>query len=69
LLPKDYIRLRLTGELATEVSDASGTSLLDVRKRDWSGEMLSRLDIPREWLPPFTNPPKSPAGSATRRPG
>ena len=51
LLPKDFIRYRLTGEFATEVSDASGTSLLDVRKRDWSGEMLTALDIPREWLP------------------
>ncbi len=51
LLPKDYIRFRLTGEFATEVSDASGTSLLDVRKRDWSPAMLSALDIPRDWLP------------------
>jgi xylulokinase len=51
LLPKDYIRYKLTGEYATEVSDASGTSLLDVRKRDWSPAMLSALDIPRSWLP------------------
>jgi xylulokinase len=51
LLPKDYIRYKLTGEYATEVSDASGTSLLDVRKRDWSPAMLSALDIPRDWLP------------------
>ena len=51
LLPKDYIRYQLTGEYAAEVSDASGTSLLDVRKRDWSPAMLSALDIPREWLP------------------
>ncbi|MES2465297.1 MAG: FGGY family carbohydrate kinase, partial [Armatimonadota bacterium] len=51
LLPKDYIRYKLTGEYATEVSDASGTSLLDVRKRDWSPAMLSALDIPRNWLP------------------
>ena len=51
LLPKDYIRYKLTGEYAAEVSDASGTSLLDVRKRDWSGDMLSALDIPRAWLP------------------
>jgi xylulokinase len=51
LLPKDYIRYKLTGEFASEVSDASGTSLLDVRKRDWSPAMLSALDIPREWLP------------------
>lgn len=51
LLPKDYIRYRLTGEYAAEVSDASGTSLLDVRKRDWSPAMLLALGIPREWLP------------------
>jgi xylulokinase len=52
LLPKDYINLRMTGELATEVSDASGTLLFDVRRRAWSLEMLERLKIPKEWLPP-----------------
>ncbi|MGI5819013.1 MAG: xylulokinase [Armatimonadota bacterium] len=51
LLPKDYVRLRLTGEYATEVSDASGTSLLNVAQRRWSDVMLSRLEVPREWLP------------------
>ncbi len=51
LLPKDYVRLRLTGERATDVSDASGTLLLDLRKRAWSDEVLAKLDIPREWLP------------------
>ena len=51
LLPKDYIRYRLTGEFATEVSDASGTSLFDVGQRRWSQEMLEALDIPAEWLP------------------
>ncbi len=51
LLPKDYVRFRLTGEFATEVSDASGTLLFDVRRRAWAGEMLRALDIPREWLP------------------
>jgi xylulokinase len=51
LLPKDYIRYRLTGEYATEVSDASGTALLDVRNRRWSAEMLDALDIPHEWMP------------------
>ena len=40
LLPKDYIRFRLTGEFATEVSDASGTGLFDVKRREWSWEML-----------------------------
>lgn len=51
LLPKDYIRFRLTGVLATEVSDASGTLLFDVVQRRWSKEMLDALDIPFEWMP------------------
>lgn len=45
LLPKDYIRLKLTGEFATEVSDASGTLLLDVKKRRWSKRLLSLLEL------------------------
>ena len=57
LLPKDYIRFRLTGEYATEVSDASGTLLFDVRNRRWSGEMLSLLDIDRDLLPPCYESP------------
>ena len=51
LLPKDYVRLKLTGERATDASDASGTLLLDVRARDWSEEILDALEIPRAWLP------------------
>ncbi|MCU7512808.1 MAG: xylulokinase [Ignavibacteria bacterium] len=51
LLPKDYIRYRLTGELATEVSDASGTSLLDVNARNWADEILSLVNIRKEWMP------------------
>jgi xylulokinase len=51
LLPKDYIRYRLTGTFATEVSDASGTLLLDVVNRCWSRELLSRLDIDYKLLP------------------
>ena len=50
LLPKDYIRYKLTGEFATEVSDASGMNLLDVPQRQWSGEILSLLDIDRSLL-------------------
>jgi xylulokinase len=45
LLPKDFIRLRLTGEFATDVSDASGMLLLDVRKRTWSKQLLSKLEL------------------------
>jgi xylulokinase len=51
LLPKDYIRFLLTGEFATEVSDASGTALFNVRKRDWAYEMLDALNLPLEWFP------------------
>ena len=50
LLPKDYIRHRLTGEFATEVSDASGMQLLDIAGRQWSDEVLSALDIDRSLL-------------------
>ncbi len=51
LLPKDYIRYRMTGEYATEVSDASGTLLLDVVNRRWSDKLLSRLGIDKSLLP------------------
>ena len=51
LLPKDYIRLRLTGERATDASDASGTLLLDLKERTWSQEILDALEIPAGWLP------------------
>ncbi|MGM9973330.1 MAG: xylulokinase, partial [Clostridiaceae bacterium] len=51
LLPKDYIRYKLTGEFATEVSDASGTLILDVEKRQWSQEMIELLGINEEMLP------------------
>lgn len=51
LLPKDYIRLRLTGEYATEVSDASGTLLLDVNGREWHRGLLGKLRISPEILP------------------
>ena len=51
LLPKDYIRFRLTGEKAMEMSDAAGTLLLDVRARKWSKAMLDALDLSPEMLP------------------
>jgi xylulokinase len=51
LLPKDYIRFLLTGEFASDCSDAAGTLLLDLRKRDWSEELLQKLDLPRDWFP------------------
>ena len=51
LLPKDYIRFKLTGEFASEVSDASGTLLFDVRQRRWSAEVLHDLELDRSLLP------------------
>jgi len=58
LLPKDYVRLRLTGEYATDVSDASGTLLLDLRSRTWSDDVLDALEIPRGWLPSVFESPQ-----------
>jgi len=52
LLPKDYVRLRLTGEHAIDAADASGTLLFDVARRSWSEEVCAALEIPLEWLPP-----------------
>jgi xylulokinase len=57
LLPKDYIRLKLTGVAATDVSDAAGTLLLHLRTRDWSTEILGALDLPRDWLPSVVEGP------------
>ncbi len=52
LLPKDYVRFRLTGERAIDAADASGTLLFDVSERRWSEEVCEALEIPLEWLPP-----------------
>jgi xylulokinase len=60
LLPKDYVRLRLTGERATDVSDASGTLWLDVAARGWSGELVEELGAQPAWLPEVAE-----SGSAT----
>jgi xylulokinase len=51
LLPKDYVRYRLTGELTIDAADASGTLLFDVARRCWSDEVCAALEIPLEWLP------------------
>jgi xylulokinase len=51
MLPKDYVRFRLTGERSTDVADASGTLMLDVAKRRWSDEMLQAVEIDRAMLP------------------
>jgi xylulokinase len=66
LLPKDYVRLQLTGERATDVADASGTLLFDVAGRDWSDEVLEGLEIPREWLPSALESPASSGHTSDR---
>ena len=64
LLPKDYVRLALTGERATDVADASGTLLFDVAGRRWSEEVLAALDLPSAWLPPALESPERSAETA-----
>ncbi len=58
MLPKDYIRLRLTGEYATDVSDASGMQLLDTGKRCWSKQVVSSLGIDASLLPTVYESPE-----------
>lgn len=58
MLPKDYVRLRLCGEHAIDVADASGTLWLDVRRRAWSSEVLSALEVDPAWLPRLLESPE-----------
>jgi xylulokinase len=58
LLPKDYLRLRLTGDHALDKADGAGTLLFDLAARDWSPEVLAALDIPPAWLPPTWEGPE-----------
>jgi len=51
LLPKDYVRYRLTHDYAMDKADGAGTVLFDLKARDWSDAVLSKLEIPREWMP------------------
>lgn len=76
LLPKDCVRLQLTGEYATDRAGAAATLLFDIRTRDWSTEIIDALGIPPEWLPPTHEGPEitgvisDAAGEATGlRPG
>ena len=78
MLPKDYVRFRLTGEPGTDVSDASGTVLLDVGRRAWSPELAEAFAVDPAWLPPVRESHEvsghtsagfgSPRGPAIRRP-
>jgi len=58
LLPKDYVRYKLTGAMAMDKADGSGTMLFDLAARDWSAEALDALEIPRDWLPPTYEGPQ-----------
>jgi xylulokinase len=58
LLPKDYVRFRLSGEHAIDVADASGTLLLDVERRRWSDELIEMIGIDREMLPTVFESPE-----------
>ncbi|WP_027135507.1 xylulokinase [Geminicoccus roseus] len=64
LLPKDFVRLRLTGEYVADAADASGTLLFDLAARSWSEELLAALDIPPAWLPDVVESPDH-AGNLT----
>jgi xylulokinase len=58
LLPKDYVRLRLTGGAAMDKADGSGTILFELKARTWSKLVLEKLEIPAEWLPPTFEGPE-----------
>jgi xylulokinase len=58
MLPKDYVRLRLCGEHAIDMADASGTLLLDVARRRWSEEVLDALELDAAWLPRLLESPE-----------
>jgi xylulokinase len=65
LLPKDYVRLRLTGDYALDKADGAGTILFDLAARDWSAEILGALEIDAAWLPPTFEGPAV-TGSITK---
>ena len=64
LLPKDYVRLRLTGEKVRDMSDAAGTGWLDVGRREWSDAMLAATDLSRAHMPLLVEG-SSPSGTLT----
>lgn len=53
LLPKDFVRYKLTGDFGMDKADGAGTVLMNLKQRDWSEEVLSALEIPRRWMPPL----------------
>src|SRR5258708_5460818 len=72
LLPKDYVRFRLSGAYITDVADGSGIGLMDIAKRTWSDDMIAAFDFPRSWLPELCESPEvsarvNEAGAAATR--
>ena len=53
ILPKDFLRLKMTGKLGSDYSDATGTGYFDIRNGHWSESVLKHFDIPVEWMPPL----------------
>ncbi|HYY26752.1 MAG TPA: xylulokinase, partial [Chthoniobacterales bacterium] len=66
LMPKDYVRLKITGEIGTDASDASATGLFDVRNRAWSNDLIERLNLPRSIFPKI-NESTDPVGVVTKQ--
>lgn len=66
LLPKDFLRFKLTGEIATEVTDACSTLMFDNKKQNWSEDIIRQLDISRDILPKADNRPQDIAGYVTK---
>ena len=62
LLPKDYVRLQMSGQRATDAADASGVLLLDVARRQWSEQLLEAFQVPRHWLPEVFEGPQDTGG-------
>jgi xylulokinase len=58
LLPKDFIRYKLTGKMAMDKADGAGTVLMDLKNRQWSPEILEALDIPADWMPELYEGPQ-----------
>ena len=69
MLPKDYVRLRLCGEHATDVADASGTLLFDVARRRWSDAVVEALEVDPAWLPRALESPEVSGVTRGRRAG
>jgi xylulokinase len=68
LMPKDYLRLKITGELGTDESDASATGIFDVERRTWADDLITRLKLPRSIFP-VTNESVELVGKVTKEAG